>query len=103
MAYKEEIVAEGVEDLQFEWFIDDTGDGEYDRVERILAHDDVNNTVGVRIWLMVRSLASVSGYADNNVYSVAGQDWQVPPEKAAYPRTLQSRMVSLPNVLGRRR
>jgi len=103
MAYKEEIVAEGVEDLQFEWFIDDTGDGEYDRVESILAHADVNNTVGVRIWLMVRSLASVSGHVDNNVYSVAGQDWQVPPEKTAYPRTLQSRMVSLPNVLGRRR
>ena len=103
MAYKEEIVAEGVEDLQFEWFIDDTGDGQYNRVDTTLAYEDAVNVIGAKIWLMVRSSRERQGYVDDTVYTMAGKEWLVPEGMLGYPRTLQSRMVSLPNVLGRRR
>ena len=101
--YQPEILVEGVEDLQFEWFIDDSGSGAYDRVERTLVTSDAGNVIGVKIWLMVRDTQPRAGYADTAVYTVAGEPWSVPAGMTSYPRTLQSRMVSLPNRVGRRR
>lgn len=101
--YQPEILVEGVEDLQFEWFIDDSGSGAYDRVERTLATSDAGNVIGVKIWLMVRDTQPRPGYADTTAYTVAGELWSVPAGMTSYPRTLQSRMVSLPNRVGRRR
>ncbi len=103
LGYQQDILVEGVEDLQFEWFIDETGDGEYDRVEQTLAYTDAANVVGAKIWLMVRNTRERPGYSDETIYTVAGQQWPVPAGMAAYPRTLQSRMVMLPNRVGRRR
>ena len=103
LGYHEEILVEGVEDLQFEWFIDETGNGEYDRVETTLDHTDAANVVGAKIWLMVRNTRERPGYTDNTIYTMAGSEWSVPVGMAAYPRTLQTRMVTLPNRVGRRR
>ena len=103
LGYQQDILVEGVEDLQFEWFIDETGDGDYDRVEQTLAYTDAANVVGAKIWLMVRNARERPGYSDDTIYTVAGEEWPVPAGMAAYPRTLQSRMVTLPNRVGRRR
>ena len=101
--YQAEILVEGVEDLQFEWFIDDSGNGVYDRVSGTLAVTDAGNAIGVKIWLMVRNTQLRPGYTDTTAYTVAGQPWSVPAGMTSYPRTLQSRMVSFPNRVGRRR
>ena len=103
LGYQQDILVEGVEDLQFEWFIDETGDGDYDRVEQTLAYTDAANVVGAKIWLMVRNTRERPGYRDDTIYTVAGEEWSVPAGMAAYSRTLQSRMVMLPNRVGRRR
>ena len=103
LGYHEEILVEGVEDLQFEWFIDETGNGEYDRVETTLDHTDAANVVGAKIWLMVRNTRERPGYVDETTYMMAGSKWAIPDGMAAYPRTLQTRMVTLPNRVGRRR
>ena len=66
-----EILVE-VEDLQFEWFIDETGNGEYDRVENTLDHTDAANVVGAKIWLMVRNTRERPGHTDNTIYTMAG-------------------------------
>ena len=102
--YQQEVLAEGIEVLRFQWHIDDTDDGEYDRVETGLSHEDAAHVVGVRIWLMVRDTSPRSGYSDPNTpYEIAGEAWPVPEGREAYPRVLQTRMVMLPNRIGQRR
>ena len=103
MGYEQEILVEGVEDLQFQWLIDDSGNGVSDRSTRTLAHADAGNAIGAKIWLMVRNLQPKADYTDDTSYTMAGQAWSVPAGMASYPRTLQSRTVSLPNRVGRRR
>ena len=110
LAYYQEILVEGVEDLQFEWFIDESGDGVYDSVrstrrpENMLDFYQVAvNVVGARVWLAVRNSRESSGYEDTRTYTMAGEPWSVPDGKEAYPRTIQSRMVELPNRVGVRR
>ena len=102
--YQQEVLVEGVEVLRFRWHVDDTGDGEYDRVVTVLSHEDAANVVGVRIWLLVRDTAPRTEYADPNTpYQIAGETWAVPDGREAYPRVLQTRMVMLPNRVGQRR
>ena len=105
LGYQQEILADGVEDLQFQWFIDETGDGQYDKVvnARFLTYDDAANIMGAKIWLMVRNPRERPGYTDQTTYMVAGEEWTVPDGKASYSRTLQSRMVELPNRVAIRR
>ena len=110
LAYYQEILVEGVEDLQFEWFIDQSGDGVYDSVRSTRSPEDMldfwqvaGNVVGARVWLAVRSTRENPGYEDARAYTMAGESWTVPDGKKAYPRTIQSRMVELPNRLGARR
>ena len=101
--YVPETLADGIEDLQFEWFIDDSGDGQYDRVANTLLYTDAGNVVGAKIWLMVRDMHPRADYQDSTTYTLAGSDWTVPEGMESYSRTLQSRMVMLPNRVGRRR
>ena len=113
LAYYQEILAEGVEDLQFEWFIDEDLDGAYDSVRSTRSPQGpdtpdfweiAGNVVGARVWLAVRSSRENPGYEDApRTYMMAGEPWSVPPGKEAYPRTIQSRMVELPNRVGARR
>ena len=77
--YVQEILVDGVEDLQFDWFIDDTGNGSYDRKLPDLPAADTANVIGAKIWLKVQS-----------------------PQDSG-PSSMQSRIVELPNRVGRRR
>ena len=52
---------------------------------------------------MVRDTQPRPGYQDKMAYTLAGREWTVPQGREAYPRTLQSRVVTLPNRVGRRR
>ena len=110
LGYYQEILVEGVEDLQFEWFLDETGDGSYDSVrssrrpaDMLDFHQVAGNVVGARVWLVVRNAREKPGYEDTRTYTMAGDPWVIPDGMAAYPRTIQSRMVELPNRVGRRR
>ena len=77
--YVQEILVDGVEDLQFDWFIDDTGNGSYDRKVSDLPATDAANVIGAKIWLKVQR-----------------------PQDSG-PSSMQSRIVELPNRVGRRR
>ncbi len=103
MEFKPESLVEGVELLRFEWFIDTSGDGEYDVVTRGPTAAQWDDVVGIKVWTVTRSLVEEAGYTDGATYTIAGESWSVPSGNESYRRTVQSRVVELVNVAGRRR
>jgi type IV pilus assembly protein PilW len=108
-AYEQQVLAEGIEALRFEWLIDRSGDGDYDVITSTadsawspaMRAADWQNVVGAKIWMIVRSGAPQPGYTDTNVYNLPGRSWD--NEQPAYTRLLRSRAVDLVNIAGRRR
>jgi type IV pilus assembly protein PilW len=103
LKFKSEALVDGVELLRFEWFIDTSGDGEYDLVSRGPSASQWSDIVAVRVWTVTRSSIEESGYTDTNTYTIAGESWTVPSGNEGYRRTVQSRTVELINIAGRRR
>ena len=107
--YEQQVLAEGVEALRFEWLIDRSGDGDYDVIQSAadsgwtaaMRATDWQNVVGAKVWMIVRSGTSQPGYSDNNVYDLPGQSWA--NDEPGYTRLLRSRAVDLVNIAGRRR
>ncbi|MDG1066026.1 MAG: PilW family protein [Luminiphilus sp.] len=102
LGFRKEALVEGVELLRFEWFVDTSGDGEYDVVTRAPRVDDWPNIVGVKIWLVVRASQREPGYSDGAIYTIAGDSWSVPAGNESYRRVVQSRTVDIVNIRGRR-
>ena len=103
LAFKTEVLVDGVELLRFEWFVDTDGDGQYDRVTRAPSIIDWPNIIGVKIWTVVRSSQREPGYLDDATYTIAGEAWSVPTSNVSYRRVVQSRMVDISNIGSRRR
>ncbi len=107
--YEEQVLAEGVEALRFEWLIDRSGDGDYDVIKSTpdstwspaMRATDWQNVVGAKIWMIVRSGTPQPGYTDTNAYNLPGQSWV--NDQPGYTRLLRSRAVDLVNIAGRRR
>ena len=100
LGFQTETLVEGVELLRFEWFIDRSGDGQYDFVSRSPSASDWSKIIGVKIWTVVRSSVAEPDYIDDAVYSIAGEPWAVPTDKSSYRRVIQSRMVDITNMGG---
>lgn len=103
LAFKTEVLVDGVELLRFEWFVDTDSDGQYDLVTRIPTAVDWPNIIGVKVWTVVRSSLREAGYSDDATYSIAGEAWSVPDNNVSYRRVVQSRMVDISNIGSRRR
>ncbi|MBT4853264.1 MAG: hypothetical protein HON38_00815, partial [Halieaceae bacterium] len=88
---------------RFEWFVDTTGDGEYDRVTQTPDVVDWPNVIGVKIWTVVRSIEREPGYSDAATYTIAGESWSVPANNKNFRRIVQSKTVYIANIGGRRR
>lgn len=69
-----ETLVEGIEDLHFEYAIDTDNNGSPDEfketpeVDAAAGINDLEDIVGVRIWLIARSLLPTAGYADSKNY-----------------------------------
>ena len=103
LGFTTEVLVEGVELLRFEWFVDTTGDGEYDRVTQTPDVVDWPNVIGVKIWTVVRSIEREPGYSDAATYTIAGESWSVPANNKNFRRIVQSKTVYIANIGGRRR
>lgn len=88
---KSRCLVEGIEDLQFEFGIDSTGDDVPDRYLVAPSGGQIGRVVTVRVYLLVRSIAPLAGWVDDKNYSL-GQKF-VAARKDAYLRRVLSTTV----------
>ncbi len=66
-----EPLVEGIEEIQFEFGVDSTGDGAPDSfTDSPISEDDWANIVGVRVWLLARSINRTPGYGSSGPQKV---------------------------------
>lgn len=101
-------LAEGIENLQFDYGLDTNGDGQPDSfaaqggVTGAGAGNEVwNNVVSVRIHLLARATEASPGYVDGRTYALGVGGVEVTPGDA-FRRRVLSATVRLMNVGGRR-
>lgn len=97
-------LAEGIENLQFVYGVDNNGDGQPDLFVDAAAITGVapmqwNNVVAVRLSLLARSTQATPGYTDAHTYTV-GNVVVTPAD--GFKRTLMTSTVRLLNVGSRR-
>jgi len=90
-----ECLVEGIEQLQLEFGLDETGDRLADRFEASPSLAEMETAVAARIYLLVRSVHPVAGYIDNRAYSLGSQ--RVGARNDAYYRRLMQTTVLLRN------
>lgn len=67
-------LVEGIEDLHFEYAVDTNGDGSPDAFKETPVADpdpavnELDDIVGVKVWLIARSILPTAGYTDNKSY-----------------------------------
>jgi type IV pilus assembly protein PilW len=97
-------LAEGIENMQFEFGVDTDDDGQADQnlgADKIIGPAPLvwNNVVSVRVHLLARSTQATAGYVDTRTYQMG--DVSVTPGDA-FKHTLLTSTVRLMNVGGRR-
>ena len=87
-----ECLVEGVEQLQLEFGIDETGDLLADRFEVAPGPAELRAAVAVRIYLLLRSLHSIAGYVDTRSYTL-GSVRLAAPNDGYYRRLMQTTVL----------
>ena len=98
-------IAEGVENLQFEYGVDTTGDGVPDTMltAGAVAAADWQNVVSVRMHVLTRTTQPTPGYVETRTYQVGpGVTLAASTFTDSFKRSLLSTSVRLNNVGGRR-
>jgi type IV pilus assembly protein PilW len=90
-----ECLVEGIEQLQLEFGLDESGDQRADRYVADPGPVDLLSAVTVRIYLLVRSVHAVTGYLDNRSYALGSM--RVPAPNDSYYRRLMQTTVLLRN------
>ncbi len=90
-------LVEGIEDLQFDFGIDSNGDGVPDRYLDAPSQSQIRNAVTVRIHLLVRSIATISGWVDEKTYLLGRK--HLAGRRDQYMRRVLSTTVLLHNRL----
>jgi Tfp pilus assembly protein PilE len=85
-------LVEGIEQLQLEFGIDETGDQLADRFEVAPSPSGLRAAVAVRIYLLVRSLHPVAGYTDTRSYTL-GSTRLAAPNDGYYRRLMQTTVL----------
>ena len=97
-------LVEGIEYMQVDYGIDDTGDGGTDRYVDCSACSltDWSNVVAVRINLIARNTEKTTGWSDSKTYSLGGSAGTVGPFNDPYKRHAYTQLIRLVNPSGRR-
>jgi type IV pilus assembly protein PilW len=104
-AMQETALAQGIEDLQFEYGFDTDSDGAPDEFRTVLNGvagsplNDWSNVMAVRIWILSRSTEPTSGYVDTKTYSL-GAHGSRGPFNDAFKRRTYTTLVKLNNPAG---
>jgi len=95
-------IAEGIENLQFEYGIDADGDGapETPFVDTPPSAAAWSNVVAVQVWLLARNIETSAGYVDSKTYNL-GASTSVTPNDG-YKRHAYSGLVRVVNSSQRR-
>jgi type IV pilus assembly protein PilW len=91
----EECLAEGIENMQFEYGIDTDGDFRADRFDPAPSSIDMEGAVAVRIYLLVRSVGPVTGYTNDRTYTLGSTS--IPAENDGFYRRVFQTTVLLRN------
>ena len=67
-------LVEGIEDLHFEYAIDTNSNGSADLFTENPTADQMDDIVGVRVWLIARSLLPTPGYAETKTFQLGTKD-----------------------------
>lgn len=97
----EECLAQGVEDLQLEFGIDTNNDGAANAYIADPVADDLQRTVSVRIYLLMRTLREDVGYRDNRTYTLSNKPDYTPNDR--FHRRIYASTVTVHNVNSARR
>jgi len=105
-AFQKLAIAEGIEQLQFDFGIDTTGDGVADSISMCdsttpCTATDWSNVVAVQVNLVARNTERSPGYADDKTYSL-GLKGYTAATNDAYRRHAYTMMVRLNNIAMRR-
>jgi type IV pilus assembly protein PilW len=93
---QEECIAQGVEDLQFEFGLDTNEDGFANVYVADPAPADLMRTVSVRIYLLMRTLNEDVGYQDDRTYSISNRPDYTPADR--FHRRIYASTVTVRNV-----
>jgi type IV pilus assembly protein PilW len=100
-AIVERTIADGIEDLQFEFGRDTNGDGVIDDFVTTGAAADWPNVMAVRIRLISRTTTESPGYVDDKTYG-RGPFGVYTPTQTQFKRRAYTALVEMPNVAGPR-
>jgi type IV pilus assembly protein PilW len=94
------VIADGIDNLQFEYAIDTDGDGAPNKFSYAPLDDEWPGVVGVRVFVLARSLSESRDYIDDKKYNLA--DWALStPSNDAFRRRVFSTYVNFVNPQGR--
>ncbi len=94
-------LVEGIENMEFDYGIDNDGDGAPDAYTATPAATDWPNVMAIRINLLARNNDLTTGYQDNKTYSLGGAG-TVGPFNDNYKRHAYSELVRVINPSARR-
>jgi type IV pilus assembly protein PilW len=89
-------LAEGVEDMQFEFGVDSNGDGVSNYFREALSSNELSNVVTVRVFLLLRSLVEVSAITDERTFYLGSKQVS---SSDGYLRRVMSTTVRTTNLL----
>ncbi len=87
-----ECLVEGIEDMQFEFGIDDDGDRQADRFEPAPSPRDMRSAMVAHIFLLVRSIHPIHGYSNDKPYRL-GSKLSAPANDGFYRLVVQTSVV----------
>lgn len=100
-------LVEGIEDLHFEYALDESGDGSPDIYTEspnpLLGTPPTNqlvNIVGIRVWLIARAIERTAGYSDTKAYKLGGKADYKPADD--FKRHVYSTYIELTHPVARR-
>lgn len=94
-------IAEGIENLQFEYGQDTDNDGQPDSFLAVASIASWNNVVAARLHLLARATEKTPGYTDLRTYTL-GPNVSIVKPSDGFKRTLLTTTTRLNNVGGRR-
>ncbi len=97
-------IAEGIENLQFEYGIDSDSDGTVNTYSAAPALADWSNVISVKVYLLARNTETTPGYIDTKTYSLAsdGTTLTGTPFNDAYKRHVYAATARAINIANRR-
>jgi len=101
----EEVLVEGIENIKFMFVLDEFLTSERDgAIHEVVAAENVTDNdwntgrvIGIKIYLLARSLEPTAGYVNNNEYQLGSETFTAPGD--AYKRELVSQVVTFPNSM----